>query len=366
MRRWIALLLAALLVCALFAGCNMAGSEPGEEKTEQGTESKEKDAETEALADLVASGELPVSGTGSTCATTLTAKEDYTLAVIVKNNTNPACTGWMNGVAKACADMGVECLQITPSVNDSVEEQIKIIENMIERGVDAIAIAPVDSEGILPGVRKAKEAGIPVVSMTTPCADYELAFIGPTFYDTGYTMAEKVAEQLNGEGKIILLEGTPGAENAVDRLQGINDALKDYPDIAIVASQTGNFKRTEGMTVTENLIQKYTDVDAIIALNDEMALGAIQALKAADMSDVLVTGFDCNEDAANSIANGELWASFNMDHFGIGYVAAVCLVLNLDYDITPNDGRVVFPEAKEAQIVTADTVKDYMDNLAWY
>lgn len=365
MKRWIARLLSIALLCALFTGCNVADSKSDSDKTAKKA-SVEQTEEANALAEQVTNGKLPVSGIGSSCTTTLTAKKDYTIAVIVKNNTNPACTGWMSGVAKACDDMGITCLQITPSVNDSVEEQIKVIENMIEHGVDAIAIAPVDSEGILPGVRKAAESGIPVVSMTTPCADYELAFVGPTFYDTGYTMAEKVADQLNGKGKVIIIEGPAGAENAVDRLQGINDALENYPDLEVVASQTGNFKRTEGMTVTENLIQKYTDVNAIIAMNDEMALGAVQALKAAGMSDVLVTGFDCNEDAANSIANGDLWASFNMDHFGIGYVAAVCLVLNLDYDIAPNDGRVVFPEASEAQIVTADTVQDYMENLAWY
>ena len=164
----------------------------------------------------------------------------------------------------------------------------------------------------------------------------------------------------------MLFRSPPGAENAVDRLKGINDALAKYPEIKVVASQTGNFKRTEGMNVTENLIQKHTDVDAVIALNDEMALGAVQALKAADMADVLVVGFDCNEDAANSIANDALWASFNMDHFGIGYVSAVALILNLDYGIAPNNGRIVFPEANVAQIVTEDTVQDYIDNLAWY
>jgi len=366
MKRFIALLMAVLMLCGLMlTGCNVAGT-PAETENPDSTPVETPDAVAEELAALVASGEFPVEGTGNTCTTTVTAKENYTVAVIVKNNTNPACTGWMNGVAKACEDMGLECLQITPSVNDSVEEQIKIIENMIELGVDAIAIAPVDSEGILPGVRKAHAAGIPVTSMTTPCADYELAFVGPTFYDTGYTMAEKVAKELDGEGKVIILEGPPGAQNAVDRLNGINDALANYPGIEVVASQTGNFKRTEGMSVTENLIQKYTDVDAIIAMNDEMGLGAIQALKDADMNEVLVVGFDCNEDAANSIANDGLWASFNMDHFGIGYVATVALILNLDYGITPNDGRVVFPQASEEQIVTPETVQDYIDNLAWY
>lgn len=122
-KRRFTLLLVALLTCSLFVGCNVAGTPDNEEDDGNADSTVDKiDEGAEALAELVAAGDLPVSGIGSSCTTTLTAKENYTLAVIVKNNTNPACTGWMNGVAKACKDMGIECLQITPSVNDSVEE----------------------------------------------------------------------------------------------------------------------------------------------------------------------------------------------------------------------------------------------------
>jgi ABC-type sugar transport system substrate-binding protein len=120
------------------------------------------------------------------------------------------------------------------------------------------------------------------------------------------------------------------------------------------------------MQVTENLIQKYKDVDCVFALNDEMALGAIQALKAAGMNDVLVVGFDANADAANAIQKGEMWGTFNMDHFGIGYAAAVYLVLKLDYDIVANNNWVLFPGASVTQMITKETVEDYMKNSRWY
>ena len=371
MKKVFSLLLAAMMLCSVLTGCSVGGMDSQEEQpdsTEQ-EDSAPVNVDEEAakeLQEMVASSIHPITGSGRACTTTVSPNGDYTIACIVKNNTNPACMGWMNGVEKACEDMGIESILMTPSTNDSVEEQIKIIEDMIQRGVDAIAIAPVDSEGITPGARKAYEAGIPVASMTTPCAEYEFAFVGPVFYDTGYAAAQAVAEQLEGKGKIIILEGPAGAQNAIDRLQGINDALSEYPDIEIVASQTGNFKRTEGMQVTENLIQKFTDVDAIIALNDEMACGSVQALKAANLNDVLVVGFDCNEDASNAIKSGDMWGSFNMDHFGIGYAAAVYLVMNLEYGIVPNDNRVIFPDATVNQVITSAEIDEYIENLSWF
>lgn len=142
--------------------------------------------------------------------------------------------------------------------------------------------------------------------------------------------------------------------------------LKKYPDIKVVASQTANFKRTEGMSVTENLLQKYTDVQGIIGMNDESALGAIQALKAAGMTDVLVAGFDGSTDATSAVETGDMFATYNTDPYGSGYIACAYAVNYLNDGTEPEGKFIPFPTAANDPLITAGTVQDYKDNIAWW
>ena len=120
------------------------------------------------------------------------------------------------------------------------------------------------------------------------------------------------------------------------------------------------------MNVTENLIQKYNEVDAIIGLNDESALGASQAVKAAGLEDVLIAGFDCNQDACASIQNGELFSSYNTDPYGSCYLAATYIVQYLNDGSEPPQYFVPFPTAADDPVTTKDNVEYYMENIAWW
>lgn len=175
-----------------------------------------------------------------------------------------------------------------------------------------------------------------------------------------------MAETLNGKGNVIILEGPPGAANAIERLEGIKEAFAEYPDIKIVASQTANFKRTEGMSVTENLIQKYTDVQGVIGCNDESALGAVQALKAAGMNDVLVAGFDGSVDATNAVESGEMFATYNTDPYGSGYIACAYAVKYLNDGTEPEGKFIPFPTAANDPLITSESVANYKENIAWW
>ncbi|MGD1818429.1 MAG: sugar ABC transporter substrate-binding protein [Pleomorphochaeta sp.] len=310
--------------------------------------------------------QLPISGIGKTVSTNLKAKGDYTLACIVKNSTNPYMVSQLEGFAKAGEDMGFEAITMAPSQQDSVEEQVRIVEDMLQKGVDGIVIHCADSNGIMPAIRKAKAAGVEVVTIGTPAAEPTFLRTGVNYEETGYVIAKEVAQKVNGKGKVIILEGPAGAQNARERLNGIKRGLSEYPDMEIVASQTANFKRTEGMSVTENLIQKYQDVDAIIAANDESALGAIQALKAAGITDVAVAGFDGSVDAADSIGKSEMLASYNTDPYGSGYLAAAYLVEYLNDGTTPPTNFVPFPSEKDKPVIDAATIDDYVNTTAWW
>jgi ABC-type sugar transport system substrate-binding protein len=388
-KKLISVLMAATMACSLMAGCSSSSSSASATtaapkateaaQTTAAAQTTEKPAETPAATEaakntaggLSAATEvdlaaLPVSGIGCTVTSDVKATGSYKIGYIAKNTTNPYMVAQSAGVAKAGEDMGFEAITQAPTTADSVEEQVKLMEDMIQQGVNAIIVHCADSNGIMPGVRKAEEAGITVVTIGTPAAEDTFLRTGVNYYETGYTMATQLAEKLGGQGKLIILEGPAGASNAIERLNGIKDALAKYPNVEIVASQTANFKRTEGMSVTENLIQKYTDVDGIIGCNDESALGAVQALKAAGMTDVLVCGFDGSVDATNAVANGEMYASYNTDPYGSGYIACAYIVNYLNDGTQPEGAFIPFPSAQNEPLITPDTVADYQANVAWF
>lgn len=287
-RALVAMLVSAAMACTLFVGCSTPTKETSSDsgsKTES-SDSKSSSSSERASATVVDADKLPIKGIGAEVTTDVKADKEYKIGYIAKNTTNPYMVAQAEGVKKAGEDMGFKAVTQAPSTADSVEEQVKIMEDMIQQDMDVIIVHCADSNGIMPGVRKAEEAGISVITIGTPASEDTFLRTGVDYKETGKTIATEMAEALDGKGNVIILEGPPGAANAIERLEGIKEAFAEYPDIKIVASQTANFKRTEGMSVTENLIQKYTDVQGVIGCNDESALGAIQALKAAGMNDV--------------------------------------------------------------------------------
>jgi ABC-type sugar transport system substrate-binding protein len=331
-------------------------------KNEQGAAARERTAATVATGDYT----LPITGIGTLVKTDVKAKKQYTIACIVKNSTNPYMLSQLKGVEKAGQDMGAATILMAPTQADSVEEQVKIIEDMIQRKVDAIIIHCADSFGIMPGVRKAEAAGIPIVTIGTPAMQDTLLRTGVNYEETGYVVGKYIADKLGGKGEVIVLDGPPGAQNANERGAGIVRAFEEYPGIQIVARQPANFRRTDGMNITENLIQKFTNVGAVIGANDESALGALQALRAAKMTNVLVGGFDGSIDATSEIESGAMTVSYNTDPYGSGYIAVAYIIQYLDNGTKPPAVFVPFPSAKNDPLITKDNVANYKNSYAWW
>ncbi|MDO5438436.1 MAG: substrate-binding domain-containing protein [Erysipelotrichaceae bacterium] len=375
MKKISTLIFALLLVACLgLTACN-SGTTPAPSATPEAStettapaETKEPEQKSSGLskATVLDASELPITGIGTTVATEVKASGDYKIGYIAKNTTNPYMNAQSAGVAKAGEDMGFEAICQAPSTADSVEEQVRIMENMIEQGCNAIIVHCADSNGIMPGVRAAEDAGVIVLTIGTPAAEDTFLRTGVDYYETGYTIATEMAEALNGEGNIIILEGPPGAANAIERLNGINDAFAKYPNIKIVASQTANFKRTEGMSVTENLLQGNSDIQGIIGANDESALGAVQALKGAGIEGVLVSGFDGSVDASNAVLNGDMFETYNTDPYGSGYIAAAYAVQYLNDGTEPVGRFIPFPTANNDPLINAETVDGYINGNAWF
>jgi len=197
------------------------------------------------------------------------------------------------------------------------ENQIKAIRSFIAQGVDAIILAPKVKSGWDVVLREAKEAGIPVVLVDRgiEVSDPSLyaTLIASDFVEEGRMAAEWLAKKTGGKCKIVQLEGTPGSDPANDRKKGFEEVIAKYPGMKIIASQTADFRRSEGKRVMANIINaKGKEIQAVYAHNDDMALGAIQALEAAGMNpgkDVLVVSIDGVRDAFLAMIEGKLNAT---------------------------------------------------------
>ena len=157
----------------------------------------------------------PVSGLGMQVKTDVKAKRKYTIACIVKNSTNPYMVQQLAGVRKAAQDMGFEAITLAPAKQDSIEEQVRIVEDLLQKKIDALIIHPSDSNGIVPAVEKAVAAKVPVATIGTPANSNKVLFrTGVDYKETGVVIMQWVAEKMNGEGNLIILEGPPQADNA--------------------------------------------------------------------------------------------------------------------------------------------------------
>jgi ribose transport system substrate-binding protein len=202
---------------------------------------------------------------------------------------------------------------IYTNAQSQAPKQLSDIRDMIAQDVDAIIVAPLLEEGLDPALNAAKQAKVPVFLIDretagTPCEDY-ITFMGSNFLEQGERAAKIMAGLTNEKAKVAVLEGTPGASVTIDRTEGFEQGLKKYPNMEIVASQTGEFLRTKGQTVMEQLIQSNPEIDAVYAENDEMALGAIQALKDAGKDpgkDVKVVSIDGTRQAVQAIITGDI------------------------------------------------------------
>lgn len=206
---------------------------------------------------------------------------------------------------------------VVTDAQDQTAKQVADVEDLIARRVDIILLAPREFEGLAPALQAAKEAGIPVILVDreaegTPGEDF-VTFLGSNFVEQGRRAAEWLVKETGGKGGIVELTGTPGSSVAADRARGFREVLERYPGMRILAAQTGEFSRAQGQRVMQNIAQSLgKQIAGVYAHNDEMALGAIQALKATGLepgSDVKVVSIDGQRAALEAILRGELGAT---------------------------------------------------------
>lgn len=241
-----------------------------------------------------------------------------TVALVVKTLNNPFFIEMQRGAAEEAEKRGLDLIVQAADREVDVERQMQIIENLIERKVDVLCIAPSGSREIVPVIVKANKAGIPVLIIDTRADEKAVAeaggkistFIGSDNYDGGKLAGMFVAEKLGGKGNVAILEGIPGHETGDARLRGFQEAIAQAPGIKIVASQPANWERDQGFNVFQNILQANPNIDALFACNDLMALGAAEAIAAAGKTGrIMVVGFDAQPEAREAIAKGTMAAT---------------------------------------------------------
>jgi ribose transport system substrate-binding protein len=240
--------------------------------------------------------------------------EKATVGFSQMENNNP----WRIAETASMKDEGTKRAgkYIATDAQSDTAKQVSDVEDMIAQGVDILVIAPREFEGLAPALDAANNANVPVFLVDREakgeiCDEY-VTFIGSNFIKQGERAGEWLINATDGEAKIAELEGTIGASVTLDRAEGFRNAIEGESGMEIVASQSGDFTRAGGQKVMEQLIQANPDINAVYAHNDEMAIGAIQALKDAGREpgeDVTVVSIDGTRDALQAILNDDLGAT---------------------------------------------------------
>ena len=237
------------------------------------------------------------------------------ICVVHNNADHPSITAVVQGMDEEAAVYGAEVTYFDPAFDP--QKQAAMIEDCIARNPDVIAVNAVDPAAVVAPIKKAFEAGIPVVTQNANCApegyQYLTSFIGSQSYDQGYAVGKMMVGKLgDADAGVIFLGGMPGQTDYVNRVQGSMDAWADAgASYTVLADQPAEWSKDKALAVMQDLLTRYPEgIDAVYAVDDPMAIGALEAIKAAGREkEIAVFGTNGNVDACEAIAAGDMYGT---------------------------------------------------------
>jgi ribose transport system substrate-binding protein len=243
-----------------------------------------------------------------------------TVAVFTKNQTSPIFAALRAGAAVAAKNLGVQVVHYVPSTPDSVAEQNKLVDDAIKDKPDAIVFVPVDFTKAAAAVAKINAAQIPLVNVNERLTGGTVAgYVGTDDVALAKATGGYLIKAMGGKGNLVILDGPDSNLTAQGRARGFRDAVKDSPDIKLLAAKPANYVRSQGKQVTADLLRSYPQLDGIMAANDPMAIGAVDALKSAGRK-ALVVGINASREVMDLIKSGDVVGSGDYDTFAQGCV----------------------------------------------
>lgn len=352
-----------LMVGMLFAGCgssasNGSSSSASSKSASSASSSSTKEASSASSASS-SSGSAGEGTHGDASELSVTTDEKISIGYLAQNETDQFCVIMGKAIEEEAAAIGPNITVEKSDAQSIAANQVTQAEDMITRGVDAVIISAVDQDASAPAVDKLAEAGIPTVILNTLVSNYEkgVAYVGVDDREAGKVALDIVVDKIGTEGTINVIEGLLGHPANENRYNGILEEIEEnYPDIKIGAAQAADWDRNKAMNVVSDWISGGSEVDAIIALNDEMAISAANAYKSAGM-DVPIVGIDALDEALELVKSGAMLGTVFQDGVGQGKTACdVAVMAVLGMDVADNYYIPFEP-------VTADNADDYMGRL---
>ena len=283
------------------------------------------------------------------------------ICVVHNNADHPSITAIVKGMNDEGAIYGANINYFDPAFDP--QKQVAMIEDCIARKPDVLVVNAVDPAAVVPALKKAYDAGIPVIMQNSDTNNaghaYAKTFVGTQSYDQGYAVGQMIAKALNGKGNLVVIMGKPGQIDSTQRLDGAKAAFADAKaDIKILATQPADWSKDKALTVMQDLLTRYPKIDAVFGEDDPMALGALQAIKAAGVNDIKVFGVNGNKDAFQAIKAHEMYGTA----LQLSYLIGVYTV-RAAYDIVQH--RLVPPKILAPTApVTPDNI-DQWQSQAW-
>ena len=242
------------------------------------------------------------------------APEKFRIAVVPPALVSPYFITLADAAKESAAkNPNIELTVVAPSAETAIEEQVKIVEDLIQKKVNLIAISTANWDALTPVLKKAREAGIEVVGIDRiiPLEGVDMVtMLGVDEIKGGEIVGDFVTKYLNGKGNVAILEGVTGDYWSERRTKGFHNIADGSPDIKVLTTQPANWERAMGMTTMENILQANPDLNLVWGLNDNMALGALQAVENAGKTDqIKVVGYNADKEAKEAVKEGRLLAT---------------------------------------------------------
>jgi ribose transport system substrate-binding protein len=259
-----------------------------------------------------------------------------TIAVFTKNQ-GPIFTALRAGAAVAAKNLGVQLVNYVPSTPDSVTEQNKLVDDAIKDKPDAIVFVPVKFTEADSAVKKINAAQIPLINVNEPLVNASIVgYVGTNDVSLARETGRYLLKAMNGNGSVVILDGPDKSFSAEGRGRGYRDVIKEFPGVKLLDSKMANYQRAEGKKVVAGFLSKFAHVDGILAGNDPMAMGADDALKAANRQ-ALVVGINASREVMDLIKSGDILGSGDYDTFAQGCLAVEMAVRAVRKENVPHE-----------------------------
>lgn len=243
--------------------------------------------------------------------------KDITIGVSFGQNVHPFFVAMQKGIEQACTDFEIENCDIL-AADSSLETQVSQIENLVTKGCDVLLLNPYDSDGVVNAVQAAAEKGVGIFTMDVNC-EGSTSFVASDNYKVGEMLADAVIEQLEGKGKIAIIDGIT-VTSLKDRTDGFMDKIKDT-DIEVVAEQQTAHARDTALASAENILQANPDIDAFVGVNENSGMAILSAATSAGLNDLYITTVDATAENMTAIRDGKVAIGVSQDPYKMGYTA---------------------------------------------